>query len=358
MRPETVRRIVLSASLVIAVAGTGIFLLGDPIRSGLNRVRAERLMERAEAAFGAEDWNDAARLARAAHYLQPANRQIDLLVARSLLKERSPSAIDWWKRILSEPDLPVDELRSITYAVLQTRDLDSGLLFLSRLMQLDADHPDTQRLWLVSLGMQGRLGSAQAYAEKMDLEFTIVPGKQDDSDALASNLFQAGEWQLLQQVLERRLREDPDNPEVLVKLLGAHYHAGDPAPLPELLEQVGPGALESQPVWESFVNYLDLLINGFSPATHQRLEALLARYPEVFEYRLVLGLSFLLHGQPNLARGLIVDMPDMPLATPRHLRVCAILLGLPETDLLPPAERELLLPRERSLIQATAFGVR
>jgi thioredoxin-like negative regulator of GroEL len=352
VRSRSIRKALFAGCVCVAVAGIGGFILREPIRARVNGIRAERLMEKAETAFAAEDWGDAARLGRAAHFLDSDNRQTDLLVARALLKEHNPSSIGWWKRVLDEPDLPIDELRILTHAVLQQGDLDNGLLFLNRLMQLDPDNPGTQRLWLTALGMQGRLGSAQAYAEQMNLEFEVVPGEQDDSDALASNLFRAGEWKLLQQVLARRLLEDPDNPALLVKLLAAHYHSGDAAALPDLLARIKPGALESQPVWESFVHYLNLLNGGFEPDLHLRMEQLLARYPEVFEYRLVLALSFLLQGQAQLARGLIVDMPDLPPATARHLRVCAVILGMPEADLILPGEKDLLLPRERALIQA------
>jgi hypothetical protein len=392
MRSKTIRTVLITGCLLVVIIGIGGLVFRGEIRQSLNSFRADRLMQKAEVAFAQEDWADATRLGTAAHYLDTDNPAIDLLVARALLKQRNPSAVAWWQRVLMEPDLPRDELWIVTQAILRRGDVQEGMPFLNRLMELDGDNPETQRLWLYSLGLQRRFGSAQAYAEQMDL-YQIEPELEpvieqgiasdetddaeqpeqstpseinlavavetataDETEALASTLSVMGEWILLQRLMENRLREDPANPEYLVKLIGAYYYAGDAAPLPPLLEKLKRGSLESQPVWESFIYYLHLLIDGFNPDSHMQLEAMLARYPEVFEYRLVLGLSFLLNGQPQLARGLVEDMPDLPPATARHLRVIAIILGMPADTLLLPGERDQLLPRERFLISQARIG--
>lgn len=366
MRSKTLRRILGVIGLLGCAIVVGGWLFRAEIRSALNTYRADRLVQQAQAAFANEDWTNAARLGTAAHYLDPANPDTDLLVARALLKDRNPSSVTWWRRVLDRPDLPMDELRSVTRAILGQGNVEEGLPFLQRLLRSDGDHPATQRLWLQALGLQGRLGSAETYAAQVNLP--LSPGSPapstkpanlalavetagvDETDSLASTLSREGEWKLLQRLMERRLAEDPDNPVYLVKLAGAHYYRGDPTPIPPLIERLPPGSLETQPVWESFLSYLRMLTEGFDSAHHSRLETLLARYPEILEYRLVLGLSFHLNGQTQLARGLVEDLPEIPLATARHLRVTAAILGLDQSALLRPAEEQHLLPRERYLL--------
>ncbi|NDV61424.1 hypothetical protein G0Q06_03070 [Puniceicoccales bacterium CK1056] len=366
MRIKTIRKALIGIGLLLCAAVLLGWLFRSQIRDVSNKYRSERLFAQAEAAFLEEDWANATRLGTAAHYLDTRNSRIDLLVARALLKQRDPSSVVWWERVLDQPDLPVDELRTVTRAILRQGKVEVGLPFLNRLVQADGDNPETQRLWLYSLARQGRMGSAEAYAEQVNLPITgqepepsyevanlslaVATADAGETNKLASLLSRKGEWALLQQLMERQLAEDPDNPEYLVKLIGAYYYAGNPTPLAPLVERLAPRSLETQPVWESFVSYLRLLIDGYEAEHHQRLESLLASYPEIFEYRLVLGLSFLLNGQQGLAQGLARDMPDVPLSTARHLRVLAMLLGMPGDELLRPEERDQLLPRERYLM--------
>jgi hypothetical protein len=96
--------------------------------------------------------------------------------------------------------------------------------------------------------------------------------------------------------------------------------------------------------------YLRLILNGYTPELHRRLESLFTQYPEVFEFRLVLGVSYILQNQPEVAAGFIENMPKLNRSSPRFLRVAAILLGSPRESLIFPDESQFLLPREAFLL--------
>lgn len=503
-RPIRIILIAAAGLLLLAVVSAGLaYRFG--LRDTVNEWRAARMLEKAESAFSGENWTDAARLARAAHFLDRDNRAIDLLVARSLMKLRDPGTVDWWKRVLDEPELPVDELRTVTRAVLRQGNLADGLMLLAELFERDPDGVETSELWLTALGMQRRYGTLRAQLERLlegggvlsvkaarelvarpgaeanlrqraaavllesgkdpldrlyglairdggsaavgeavqrlmdqptaaDLEallrwavwsnrehavlaalsfgayrqsgaqpgpwlnalyrtgnypeiisltgennrdaaslawralafsetgekeraltaldLAIETARPEDYPLIESTLAGMDEWERLKRFLEARLKEAPGEPGLLVRLLGAEYHGGDAFRMAVLLRKIEAGALEDQPVRESFTAYLRLLEEGFMEETHANLEDLVARYPEVAEYRLVLALSFLLQGRFDLARGLAAETARPSPGAPRHLRVAASILGIP--DLLAPKERASLLPQERLLLKVFA----
>ena len=106
----------------------------------------------------------------------------------------------------------------------------------------------------------------------------------------------------------------------------------------------------AQPDIQAFILYVTLIQQGPSEETHYRIESLVAEYPEIYDLRLVLGISYLLQGQRATGQGLVADMPEMGRTAPRYVRVAAAILGHPLDELVPLSEREYLLPRERFLI--------
>jgi hypothetical protein len=104
------------------------------------------------------------------------------------------------------------------------------------------------------------------------------------------------------------------------------------------------------PAAKGFLLYLRIILFDANEEDHLKLEKLLSDYPEIFDGRLVLGVSYLLRGKPSIARGFLQGMPELSSRAPRYLRVCAMLLGVPNDDLISLPETEYLLPREQFLI--------
>lgn len=543
------QKILIGLGVLMLVGVGAAYFLREPLRGFVNGIRAERMAERAEAAFEGEQWAEAVRLGQAAHYLAPEDLGIQLLVARGLLQQRNASAVDWWRRVLEEPDLPVEELRQVTAALLAGENAAEALPFLNRLVELDADSPETRRLWLQSLQRQRRYGMARDLAsrfaeggtedwgihraylafqrgdangeararivehlgelleaenalslnaarelvviesadhglreqaaahleaegedaldrlyarsfavkegdgERADLEplleeilaapeegfvdelldwarwmnatdwfianvdwetyresggaadpyfdvlleagetdrilrltedltsetgataaaflyyrslaleatgeperarqtleLSVQTTEPESGEVLERYLIRGQHWELLDRLYLRLLAEDPDDELLLFKRLASRYYNGDQGALPSILEQLERGDFETRPDLEGFFAYIHLLIDGYSPPLHQHLEDLIGRYPEVFDFRLILGLSYALQGQVTVARSLAENMPELGLGAPRYLRVAAIVLGRPAEDLIAPGERDRLLPRERYLL--------
>lgn len=155
---------VVVATLVLIVAGIALKPL---IREQVNLWRSDRLMTRAQAAFAEEDWEAASRLGRAAHFLTPGKQAPKVLLARAQLRQRLPTAVGWWKRVIEDPSVPLDDLREITELLLSTQaQKETALTFLARLVERDSGSEATRLLWLRGLGIQHRYATALALARE------------------------------------------------------------------------------------------------------------------------------------------------------------------------------------------------
>lgn len=555
MEKGTLRKLLLIGSLVVIGMVLVVFLARDAIVGEVQDFRAERLRTQAMEAFEAGLWEKASRVGTAAHYLKPEDADIQLLVARALLKQRAPGSVAWWMRVIEQPDLPVEELRELTSILINSRRLESGLQFLNRLVELDPDSEETRRIWLQSLEIQRRMtgimelagrmveegsddwaihrqylvmqramggeqgetailehlrklieadsalslvaareisgydestredrllaaayllengedaldrlyamslevregirdsgnlkpvideivkegsgqdlanlirwsiwmgnteavlteldfdtylereGAAEVYFEALladesyrrlielsesrfsssrpdasifmyyralawerlgdgeqareTLQLAVDVADPENTDSLERKLFQDERWDLLTRLYRRLLESDPENPLFLQKHLAANYYLGNQDVLISSLEDMDLDFFSGQPAVQGFILYLRMLTMGASHEDHTELERLLTAYPEIFDFRLILGVSYLLRDRFDLARGFLEGMPELTLRAPRFLRVCAVLLGLSERDLIAPGEREYLLPREQLLL--SRFGAR
>lgn len=192
------------------------------------------------------------------------------------------------------------------------------------------------------------LGSSEAAAQRLRLAVEIV--SPAEVPVLEAKLYATGEWDFLQELYGRLLREAPGQAAYRQKALTVAYMRADQGRIEALLEDLDPEVLEAYPVALSFAIYLRLLSKGWNLADHERLESLVARYPETFDFRLLLGFSHLLAGEEAYARGFTEQMPQLDLAAPRYLRVCASLLGDSGEQWIRPPEHLQLLPRERRLL--------
>lgn len=527
----------------------GIVLFREEIKDYINGARAQRLEERAKQAFSKEQWAEASRLGQAAFYLDADNKEIQLIVARSLLKQKMSSAVGWWRLAIDDPNLPVDELRYLTEALLRGDNVEETIFFLNRLLELDGENAETQKLWMDSLSrlrrhqtvaeLAGRLvnegsedwtihqtylrslqrresgernllvikhlqellnqnqalsldaarelvvvpevdsatrlqaiqylkengvdeldmlyaksaearenqsdssvllpllesildepeqgqasemlnwalwmdalewfldrtdydsfkangGSPDAYFrallreerydEVKELTATIASSEEaselpvllyrsaaleatgekeealetlqlavetvdpDRSYQLEAALIQGGQWNLVSKLYDILLQDDPDDPKRLIKCIGANYYTGEQEASAPLLAKLELGAFEQFPDQENFLIYLKLLDKGYQQEIHQHLEALLVRYPEIFDFRLTLGFSYLLQGQQDIGEQMLSNMPELSLRAPRYIRVMAVILGENPENLMHPGEMDSLTPRERYLI--------
>jgi tetratricopeptide (TPR) repeat protein len=543
------RKSLIIALLVVLGLGAVVFLLKDQLIQQINEARGDRLFEQAQEAFEEERWEAASRMGTAAHYLKPEDEAIQLLVARAFLKQRRGEAVHWWKQVLDSGDLPLDELQILTSALMNSNQLEEALPFLARLVELEPNDPETQRLWLRSLQLQRRLSKVMelssgfvregsedwsihrqyirmqdslagsegveranahlrelitldnplsllaarelgvrddissedrllvaGYLERqgedsldgllakslmvkegmLDLEELTSPamaaleGAEDpdldqlmrwslwmgvskwlteaidwreyqqkggDADlyfmallrqgayrsliqlteseisgeeeasalhlyyraraweelgnleqalqtlnlaidvvdpgssmALERYLVRDNRWDLLVRLYAMLLEENPGNIVYRQKNLAALYYIGDQEGLQVALGNVEIEEFDEQPALQAFVIYLKMLVEGHSMDYHERLEDLMAEYPDIFDYRLVLGVSYRLLGEDDVGRSLIDGMPDLTLAAPRYIRVSSALLGQSAERVLEPGEWEYLLPKELYLL--------
>lgn len=533
------------AGLVVMALG-GLFLLREGLIKRIQEERAERLYAEAQAAYAAEQWEEASRKGNAAHYLTPDRGDIILLVARSLWKQRLQTAILWWEKLLEEPELPVDELREVTEVVLRGGgQLELGLRFLNRLVELDGRSGETQRLWLRAMEQQRRVAGIyqlaglfaqegsepwEVHARYINLEQRVADGGQRravehllgllradgamapmaarelmrmaglsdaerveagkfllrdseqrldklmglavlvragqaereamlahveamlvaprpgeveelvawarwaeeeawllealdwnryraadgsisvylnwllslgreqevlrlveqsfvagaadaplylffrgqaqaraglaeeaerslllavqtsaaaNSGPLERELFRLRRYDLLAELYRSLQADQGTNPVFRQKLLGSLYYTGQDRGLREELQMVDLRTPQDSTGTDSFLLYLRLATLNDAEAVHRDLEERLVLYPEVWDYRLVLALSFKLQGLPDVARQMVAAMPTLEVNAPRYMRVCAIALGLVPADrLLLPDEWDTLLPRE------------
>lgn len=556
MNLSNFQRIALIISLIGILSLMALFLGRNLIRDTIREVRAERLYEKAQVAFEEERWDVAARQGQAAHYLSPEDTAIQLLVAQATLKERSFGTLSWWKMLLDEPELPVEDLKLLTRILLRSGYTDDAQLFINRLVGLAPEDRETQQLWLQLLNLQKRYGKAREFAGELvrggtedwgihrfylnlesqltgaqgqqeaiahlrelveeggalalnaarelalnsaagpddrllaaaylgenaaddvdlllarsievregvtsrasldpllegileepgpgglsellnwsrfmgsqgwfldnvtfeaflenegspatylrlllsenrfqellaltegalaDTESGITPtliyyrasaleqlGQAEEAEAalttalqvvdpeaasgMENSLMQDNRWPLLIVLYESLLDGNPDDPVILFKLLASAYYIGDQDKVGEVLDRIESGAYDDQPGQASFVFYLRLIIEGPSPGLHERLEALLTEFSQVSDFRPVLGLSYLLRGNVEVARQFADGIPELDPAMPRFLRIACILLGRDQESYLLPGEFEFILPRERYLISRYATG--
>jgi len=549
MIPKKSLPIVASILGGLVICGFILFLSRDLWMDQINQIRAERHLESAEAAMAEENWEEAARRGQAAHFLIPQKPRPQILVAEALLEQRSGDAIEWWRRILQEPEIPVEGLRKLTGLLLDAQRLEVALPFLERLVELEPENEETRLLWLRALSLRQRSakayevargliqsgtdswaahqrflqlqqrmnpgddtkpvtqhlrtligdggqlaqraarelasmedaaeedrlyaaeilrregddpmdelyglgveyklgarsteallpplevvvnsgdvgqleellrwsvwmrkpslvlervawdryreegGTARPYfealvaagdftellrlaelatAQEMGEEAMLLVYRATAQDSLGlseqasetlqlavevvepgqtrileRHLLRKNRWDLLMELYNWLLAENPENPIFLQKNLAAHYYLGEQDWLMERLSEVTLEDFSRFPQLQSFIAYLKLILEGPAPELHREVEGLLSEYPRISDYQLLAGVSYLLQGQLSLARSFAENMPLLEISAPRHLRVSAILLGLPEEDLFRVGERSELLPREQYLL--------
>lgn len=540
--------------MIIGVSLGGLCLIaamGWKIGGGdvLRQLRADYLMRRADVAFAEGNWEKSSRLGAAAYFLEGERADAALLVARAHLKRRSPSTVDWWRRGLSVPVQPLNELQQLAGLMLDGGQYETALEFIHRLLQEDPGGMETQQLWMRALegmkrytdsmevtktvlsdgesnwslhhrfidlqrGLGGEAGKEvalrhletllnsggahsleaasqlirlsdvpeelveraaraletgselvamiveaqlalsrlalqeEAFARRSFLAYLIKQqneglneasrlvlslrrpewllegidykdylnrggaeelyfeaclahgafaellrlteeefegwrrskaihhyyraralkelGDLDEAKAslnlaveiveaeeipgLEGRLFRDANWDVLQALYNRLQRENPGDLRYFQQALTVEYYRSDTAGIEELLEEFHGGSLSRQPVAEGFRLYLGLLTDGWTPAVHRTLEKLVSKYPETFDFRLLLGLSYYVSGEQGFAQGFVEEMPDLGKLSPRFLRVCAAVLGASSASLIGVEEWASLLPRERYLL--------
>jgi tetratricopeptide (TPR) repeat protein len=203
------------------------------------------------------------------------------------------------------------------------------------------------QLYYRGMGLVGLGRTDEAHAS---FQLAVDVAEGEEIAGLEALLFAGKKWDQLQNLYDRVTMDYPERTSYLHKALSVAYHRADTAKIERLLELVDVTQLRQQPVLEAFVVYLNLLTRGWDTTTHDRLEALLAEYPQTFEFRLLLGMSYVLAGKKDFGVGFLEGMPQLGQTAPRFIRVCAAFLGVDRVTVLEPGEWELLMPRERLLL--------
>lgn len=192
------------------------------------------------------------------------------------------------------------------------------------------------------------LGDLEEATASMNLAVEIV--ETEEIQRLEARLFRDTNWDVLQALYNRLQRENPGDLRYFQQALTVEYYRSDTARIEQLLEEFHDRPLSRQPVAEGFRLYLGLLTDGWTPAVHRALENLVSKYPETFDFRLLLGLSYYLSGEHGFAQGFVEGMPELGESSPRFLRVSAAVLRACSTSLIGVEEWAGLLPRERYLL--------
>jgi hypothetical protein len=195
------------------------------------------------------------------------------------------------------------------------------------------------------------LGDAQQAESTLVLASEVVDPAE--SVTLERYLLRDKRSDLLLQLYENQLKEEPDDPQILQKLAYVHYMLGNQDDLEALVRRVDMDDFTNSPPALTFLLYLKLMVGTSLEETHKEISAYLVRFPELFEFRMLMGVSHLLHGQTDLATGFIDRMPTLNPDSPRFLRVCAVLLGRDRQEFLSLIDEEALMPRERLLLSRT-----
>lgn len=199
-----------------------------------------------------------------------------------------------------------------------------------------------------------QLGQQQQAEATLNLATQVLDARQ--SSQMERFLLLDNRWDLLLKLYENQLRETPNSPRILQKLISVHYFLGEQDPLEALLERVNLDDFQASPGMLAFMLYLKLILERDPQSLEAyNVEAYLARYPEIFDFRLVVGVQYFLEGQTELAQQMGDKTQQLPLQAPRHLRMSAILVGQGNAkDLIGRTEISELLPRERFLMSLAA----
>lgn len=200
-------------------------------------------------------------------------------------------------------------------------------------------------------------GDSEGYRENLSLAIEVADAERFRE--LESELFQYEEWDLLVQ-LYKRFTENPETFQVGVqKLIGANYHIGAEDDIRDMLAVYDWSFADTDPSLEAFLCYLKTLFNQDLEDCRVRLERLVGEYPDVFEFRVLLGLNYSRIGYAPLTRLLLNPQSDFPeIKGARYLSVALAHViaeaGEPERAKkhLAKAETWQLLPSEKWLLQA------
>ncbi len=168
------------------------------------------------------------------------------------------------------------------------------------------------------------------------------------------------QWDVLKKLYER-MTEHPRTANVgKRRLLMAHYQLGEERELLRLLEGTSFDEQRTSPSFDALTYYLRILYDRNAVEARRALESLVAQYPAVVDFRILLALNYALENQLQVAHALLAGTPEVPASGPRHVAlaraVAARLVDLPGDDGGPSGlATKSLLPKERQLMESTGL---
>lgn len=213
----------------------------------------------------------------------------------------------------------------------------------------EAQDPEAALMLYFRAQAQSQLGNAEAAEASLRLAVNTVHRRT--AGRLEALLLQEQRYDLLLELFRQEVRQNPNDPLAVRKLIAVLYEMGEFSELRERIQRVNLEDFAQTPEVASFIAYLMLMLDHRTLEVHTFLERYLVQYPELFDHQLVLAVSYLIMGNRQAAVGFLRAMPQIDHRAPRFLRVSAAILGrYPAEQIINLAEYELLLPRELYLL--------
>jgi hypothetical protein len=296
------------------------------------------IAEAREAAFQALNLNDPDVLTKAAFWL--AQRGDWTAVGELLDAENSSANADlrglWLQSLIN------NEAAERAYATTLDETVQDGPL------------SQMERLIYRSRALHA-MGEMDRFEDTLRLAVEIC--QRDEVELLQGELIALNRIDNLTHLYER-IGEDPDlRLWALQRLITIYYEAGNEPALIRTLAEMDIAEIPGQPALTAFIAYLNFIHGRDLRASRARVEGLLARYPGVIDFRLVLGLHYLLAGEEDQAWEIAgINLSDMQSGgIPRHLKLASVVLHASRDKLAAIEPLLAALPRTRFLAPEEAL---
>lgn len=214
--------------------------------------------------------------------------------------------------------------------------------------------PQMQKLFLRIHIIEAQ-GTREERDELLELMVDVVDSSQVD---WLETVLIARERRDLVIRMYQRLEQTLENPfPARMKLLKHYYHAGEGSALAQLIGKLDPAQLSPLPVQKSLLLYLKFIMNQEMEDARRAMETLVAEYPGIIDYRVLLALAYSLSGETSEAADLLNSFDPALLPDIRNLLVSAAFVSQANGDLVAAREHfaridaDLLLPLERALLR-------
>ena len=207
---------------------------------------------------------------------------------------------------------------------------------------------------LAAVGNMEELGKA--------LDLAVRLSTLDDFPELERELARLQRWDNLGELYWRLMENRMTRMFAAGKLIFSTYYLNDETGLIKALGAIDITQFESDPKLQNFIAYLKLIYEpkSYLESAHV-LEDLIAKHPNLYDFRIMLALCHTLQGNPEMTTRLLPMIPkELPSQQFRYLKVAHhIITHLGQdaessrADMVGKIPFDDLLPRERALLLGT-----